>query len=237
MDAITIFGAWISVGLTLCILTFLYKDNPLFKVAENLYVGISIGYLFIITVYQALIPRVFQELSIGNWSPVIPTLIGMTILTRFFRKISWISRYGFAFIIGYAAGLSIPAYVTTNFMKQVEGTVRPFLGGGMSWFASFSTIVIAVGVFCTLMYFFFSIEHKGPVKKIATGGIYFLMVYFGAAFGASVMGRFALLYGRFADLYTYRAAEYYYATPILLVCVIAFLIIFTRKNSTGQTEN
>ena len=32
-----IIGAWVAVGLTLFIFTFLYKDNPLFKLAENLY--------------------------------------------------------------------------------------------------------------------------------------------------------------------------------------------------------
>ncbi len=33
MDA-TIFGAWVATGLTLFIFSFLYKDNPLFKLAE-----------------------------------------------------------------------------------------------------------------------------------------------------------------------------------------------------------
>ena len=37
-------GAWVFVGLTLLIFSFLYKDNPLFKIGEHLYVGISVGY-------------------------------------------------------------------------------------------------------------------------------------------------------------------------------------------------
>ena len=36
-------GAWVATGLTLFIFTFLYEDNPLFKLAEHLYVGISVG--------------------------------------------------------------------------------------------------------------------------------------------------------------------------------------------------
>ena len=31
-------GAWVFVGLTLLIFSFLYKDNPLFKIGEHLYV-------------------------------------------------------------------------------------------------------------------------------------------------------------------------------------------------------
>ena len=38
-----IIGAWVATGLTLFIFTFLYKDNPLFKLAENLYVGVSVN--------------------------------------------------------------------------------------------------------------------------------------------------------------------------------------------------
>ena len=42
MDA-TILGAWMATGLTLFIFSFLYQDNPLFKLAEHLYVGVSVG--------------------------------------------------------------------------------------------------------------------------------------------------------------------------------------------------
>ena len=39
-----IIGAWISVFLTLAILSYLYKDNLFYKVAEHVFVGISTGY-------------------------------------------------------------------------------------------------------------------------------------------------------------------------------------------------
>ena len=48
MDA-TVFGAWVATGLTLLIFSFLYKDNPLFKLAEHLYVGVSVGYTIVKT--------------------------------------------------------------------------------------------------------------------------------------------------------------------------------------------
>jgi len=49
MPVETIFGAWVATGLTLFIFSFLYKDNPLFKLAENLYVGVSVGYTIVKT--------------------------------------------------------------------------------------------------------------------------------------------------------------------------------------------
>ena len=53
MDAGT-FGAWMATGLTLFIFSFLYKDNPLFKLAEHLYVGVSVGYT-IVKAYDTVI--------------------------------------------------------------------------------------------------------------------------------------------------------------------------------------
>ena len=37
-------GIWMGVFFTLAILSFLYKDNPIYKFAEYVYVGLSAGY-------------------------------------------------------------------------------------------------------------------------------------------------------------------------------------------------
>ncbi len=57
-----------------------------------------------------------------------------------------------------------------------------------------------VGTICTLVYFFFSVEHKGAVGRVARVGIWYLMITFGAAFGFTVMGRVTLLAARFEFL-------------------------------------
>ena len=37
-------GTAVAGVLTLAILTFLYRDNPIYKMAESLLIGVSIGY-------------------------------------------------------------------------------------------------------------------------------------------------------------------------------------------------
>ena len=44
MSSTAILGAWIAVFLTLGIFSYLYKDNPFYKTAEHLFVGVSAGY-------------------------------------------------------------------------------------------------------------------------------------------------------------------------------------------------
>ena len=40
-----ILGAWIAAFLTLGIFSYLYKDNPFYKIAENVFVGVSAAYV------------------------------------------------------------------------------------------------------------------------------------------------------------------------------------------------
>ena len=60
--------------------------------------------------------------------------------------------------------------------------------------------MLVVGVVCTLVFFFFSTEHKGALGGAAKLGIWYLMVSFGAAYGFTVMSRISLLIGRFQFL-------------------------------------
>ena len=57
-----IMGAWVIVFLTLCIFSFLYKDNPFYKAAEHLYVGVSAGYVAVISFWQQIQPNLLPML-------------------------------------------------------------------------------------------------------------------------------------------------------------------------------
>ena len=85
-----------------------------------------------------------------------------------------------------------------DFLSQVRNTLVSLAAidpdtGLFSIWDSIKNLVIIIGVLSALVYFFFSIEHKGVVGKTARLGIWFLMITFGAAFGYTVMGRIALL--------------------------------------------
>ena len=237
---ILIAGAWISAGLTIFLFSFLYKDNPFFKVAEHLYLGAGMGWWFQVYLYGVLKPKVWVPLTQHDWMVIVPALLGLSLVTQFIPKISWISRYGFTFLMGYGSGLAIPVGLSTDFINQIGGTIQPFANiAGMSAFTLFNSLLVAVGVICVLFYFFFSLEHTGVVKKASNFGIYFLMIYFGAAFGNTVMARFSLLYGRFDKLYTFSGKDYFYATQLILLGMVVYFIlhgIFGKKEAAVDEE-
>ena len=240
MDA-TVFGAWVATGLTLLIFSFLYKDNPLFKLAEHLYVGVSVGYTIVKAYDTVLVHLVVKPIvEQGEISLLIPVAIGMLMLTRYVPKAAWMSRYAFALIVGMGAGLAIPRTISSFILKQIEDTIRPLLSIAGSDGVTFSmsllnpasnlnAIIILLGVSSVLFYFFFSIEHTGVGKAVARTGIMFLMISFGAAFGYTVMARMSLLIGRLTDLIEYSDTSYGRPTIWLLILTVGALFLLSRK--------
>ena len=200
------FGVIVAAGLTLAMYSFLYKDTPVFKIAENLYVGVSLGYTIIITWYNFLKPDLFDPLIVPifsssagispKYSLIIPLILGALILTRLSKSFSWLSRWSFAYIVGLGAGIGIPRTISAFIIKQVEPSLKPLFVGGEPFLSTVNTLLILLGVISVLFYFFFSVEHTGTRARISQIGIWFLMVSFGASFGYTVMGRMSLLIGR-----------------------------------------
>ena len=80
-------------------------------------------------------------------------------------------------------------------MEQVHGTILPLWVPGDPA-TTLGNWLLIVGLLTTLIFFFFSKEHKGALGGAARVGIYFLMVSFGASYGYTVMARVSLLIGR-----------------------------------------
>lgn len=190
-------GIWIGAFLTLCIFSFLYKDNPFFRFAEALFAGISLGYYIGITFDQVFKPNLWEPLTrdfATQWHLLFPALIGLNLYSRYIPKIAWAARSSLAFYVGY--------YVSVNMLQKLQGEVLPQSSATMihlidnTALGTLNAIVVFVGVISVLVYFFFSVEHRGVTKGISRMGIWYLMIGFGAAFGYTVMGRISLLIGR-----------------------------------------
>ncbi len=191
-----IIGTWIAATLTIAILSFLYRDNPLYKFAEHLYVGLSAGFFFIYfwasEVKPMLIDAFMDNFKKGSYIEafilIIPATLGILMLTRWFKRTSWLSRLPIAFTVGIGAGLGITVSIQGFLLPQIKATLLPIV--------TVNAFLILLGVITTLLYFYFSKEHKGIIGAGSRIGIVFIMVAFGASFGYTVMARISLLIGR-----------------------------------------
>jgi hypothetical protein len=212
---------WTSLGafFTLATFSFLYKDNPFYKLAEHLVVGVSAGYFVIILWHNGLIPNLFSRLNDGNfyflWLDssrpwyLIPALLGVMMWTRFIRKWAWVSRWPMALYLGIATGLAIPLEMKNRVLRQLESAMISidwgnFFGNGyLDTAAGYSQLIVFIGTLSALFYFFFSKEHTGLFKGVARLGIWVLMIGFGASFGYTVMARISLFIQRIQVLDDY----------------------------------
>jgi hypothetical protein len=203
-------GIWIGALLTIGIFSFLYGDNPFYKFCEALFIGVSAGYWFVTLFWTVFVPKLLGNIQVAintflskglyagvadytHWSYIFGGILGFMMLLRLFPKIGWISRWSLGFVVGTTSGYYFITYLVSNGLKQVEKSIVPF--------TSIGNIVLIVGTFCGLIYFFFSKEHKGAFGGLAKIGIWFLMISFGASFGYTVMSRMSLLIGRMDYLF------------------------------------
>lgn len=277
LSTIDLFGFWLGIFLTFCILSFLYKDNPFYKIAEHLFIGISIGYVVIQQYYNVLRPELIEPL---DSTPIfslsfIWLLIPIAMVIAMFVKAiserwSWVGRYPLAFVVALYAGLQINGVAQadlgsqakrglasvdakrvninkasakklatlpgvnpsiakkiverrkqkpfesvgevekmvtlTNVEKELLSDGRgPIQGldaqaavkdGQRYWFGIFSKLLLLLGLIASLIYFYFSVEHKGAIGKVSRFGVWVLMIGFGASFGYTVQGRISLAIGR-----------------------------------------
>ena len=268
MNEISI-GTWVGIAcatlLTLCIYSMLYRDNPFFKAAEHLFVGLSAAYGMVVIWQDVVRPKLVDALIRRLWMPghavpdaehppaaaawakdrlgldlihpldanenlwlLLPAVLSLFMLLRFAPRLAWLSRWSFAFIMGYVSGAAIPPQISATILKQVE----PLLGH-----ADWRAFLMLAGVLSVLVYFFFSVEHKGAVGKVSRVGTFFLMIAFGASFGNTVTAREALLIKRFqilfpspTELSTAEGKGRLYITLAALVVVALVLAVWNWLN-------
>lgn len=205
-----VLGILIATGITLALYSFLFEDNPLFKAAEHLYVGVGLGYQIVIAWFEYIKPEAYKQLlkyavrpeTPGEpaWALVPAIVLSAMLLARFIRPLSWMSRVPVAFIVGFTSATQIPNFIQANILKQVEDSIAPLYLSGVPGLTAagyvLGQVIILAGVVSVLLYFFFSVEHKGAVGVGSRVGVWFLMIAFGASFGYTVMGRMALLVGQ-----------------------------------------
>ena len=157
MPLTEIIGAWLAALLTLSILSFLFKENPVYKAAEHLFVGISAGWGVVIAYWQVIQPNLLSNLwPQGGGSESILSQI-------------WYGFYSLLFNITTLFGLLDPVLLTEGGIENLNsskvdlGYIVPLILGilmltrlipKLSWMARFS-IAYIVGVFAGLRAFGF----------------------------------------------------------------------------------
>jgi hypothetical protein len=184
--------------LALMAWSILYKQNPFYRIAESLIVGLTLAFVMY-TGIDLLTKRVFIPWSQGDIvNPVtIAAILGFLTWTRFGGKsINWLSRWPLALLAGIGTGLAVKGAVGSQILRQLE--TPNLLSGDIV--ANVNNILIILGTITTLSYFTFSYRHQGVLGYSSRLGRIFMMLAFGTMLGGFVMTAMGYLIGNMFTL-------------------------------------
>ena len=192
-------AAWSFALFSLAILSYLWKLNYIYKIAETFAVGSLLAHTFITTWTGSIEGICLKPLMAGNVLRIIPLIFGLLVFTRLSRQYAWISRYPTAMLAGIGTGVMFGATFDAQVLTQIAMTAQAFIDKDI-----FSATVILVGVFTTLTYFIYTKEHTGALGISARLGRIFAMFSFGMNYAAELIWYVTLVVGimiRLVDLW------------------------------------
>lgn len=185
---------WVSAAMTLAVLSYLWKENPLYRLAEYTVVPLTVANAVVLTWHQMIVPYTkYYIQQQGWWWLWIFAAVGLLFYFRYLpSKWAWVSRYPIAISVGWQLGYSF-AQTPRPYATLLIDTMRPLNTVNNTLF--FLMFIV------TMMYFFFTIGRKsalvGGAGKI---GRYVMMIAFGASFGQTIQGRISLFLARLSFL-------------------------------------
>jgi hypothetical protein len=195
-DAIpTFISSLIAVILTLLVFSRLAGDNRVFRFVQYLFVGVSLGYAFVVVYHQVLRPNaliMLRDLANPGMLGVrlLPFLLGLLLLTRIVgrQNISWMANIPLALLFGVAAALALGGALVGTLLPQLLDTVRPDQSSIATLLGS---IFLVFGVVATLCYFYFTVPRDTTQGRLvalgARTGRWLLMIAFGFFFAGGLL--------------------------------------------------
>lgn len=194
---------WMATLLTIMVYSYLLGDNPLYRLAEHIFIGSSVAYAVVVVIHGVLGPLLVKPLTSGEAGEQllagVPLVLGLLLWTKLKTSWAWLGNFSVAFLIGVGAALAIGGALFGSILPQVQATVNAIDLSGLG-----NGLIIVIGTLSTLLYFNFSAGAQGGLSGIGAGfvrawarfGRWFIMIAFGAIFANTVMARISLLIGR-----------------------------------------
>lgn len=212
--SIEIISALVGFLLTLMIFSYLIGDNPLFRIAVYLFIGVSSGYAATVVMNYVLMPRL-SSLQVNDINQlilaIIPLLFGATLLAKLSPRISWIGNFAMAVLVGVGAAVAIGGALLGTLMPQLGAAIATFdvrsAGGGLQVASKlFQGVVMLGGTVFTLASFHFSagraadgVPKRNPViEGIAWVGRLFIAITLGVLFAGVYMSALTAMIERWS---------------------------------------
>jgi lipoprotein signal peptidase len=196
---VELLAVWTAVFFTLGIYSILYRENPWYRIAESVYLGVAVGYGVSVDLLY------IRNQWTGQWNDsagmillfAIVIIVGLMWYGRFTKSTFFLYRWPLAIIVGTGIGLALRTVIDAQFLQQIVAQVKtPFVTSNM--LTTINNILVQIMVPSVLLYFWFTgtIRESAPMKVVEKIARYTMMAGFGSAYGYTVLTRYSLFIGR-----------------------------------------
>lgn len=223
-------GIALGFVLTLMVFSYLLGDNPLYRLAIHILVGVGLGYAVVVATYTIIIPQLVDPfvqalagapVSAAQQALPLVALLALLLLLKLFRPTAPLGNVTMGFVLGVGSAVAVGGAVLGTLLPQIVATAVPLMPDAApavvaeqgSWLNVLAGLLIMGGTMTTLLYFYFEarpvsegkIERPAWIRASSRIGQLFLMVAFGSLFAGTIVASLALLTER-AD-FIIRAPE------------------------------
>jgi hypothetical protein len=195
-----VIGTWIAALLTIAITSLAWKDQPVSKTANHIYIGVVTANS-IVQAWANIMNVGINKIIAGNFLYIIAILLGLLTYARYSKASFWIYRYPIALVMGIGVGASMRGLVGGSFLDQIRDSFFQLSVPGDAM-TSINNVIFFAILLSSLSYFLFTIKalRSETAMKFSTLGRYAMMGAFGYSFANTIATRINQYAGRIAFL-------------------------------------
>jgi hypothetical protein len=206
---IEVLTAIIGFLLTLMVFSYLIGDNPMFRIAVYLFIGVASGYAAVVVWHNVLVPKLFDQLA-GSPTQLaltaVPLILSVSLLAKLSPRISWIGNFAMALLVGVGAATAVGGALVGTLIPQAEAAMDAV--NASTAFGVIDGLVMLAGTVLTLAYFQFgakrvadgSVRRNAIVELLAWAGRIFIAVTFGVLFAGVYMAALTAMIERLSSV-------------------------------------
>jgi hypothetical protein len=205
-------GLALGFLFTILIFSYLLGDNPFFRLAIHIFIGVSAAYVAIITINNVLIPRLIIPILNGNQGErLLSILLFIPSIFLLFKAtpLRKVGNWSVAILVGIGAAAAVGGAITGTLFPQILGTINSMDPSAYTittsrWDQAINGFIIVLGTVTTLIYFHFGTQEKPGgaderlpiIENISKIGRIFLAITFGSLYAGVFLSSLAALVER-----------------------------------------
>jgi hypothetical protein len=212
--SIEVISGFIGLVLTLLVFSYLIGDNPLFRFAIYLFIGVSSGYAAFAAWQYVLLPKVFSQLGDVNQLILmaVPLVLSISLLAKLSPRTSWMGNFAMAVLVGVGAATAVGGALIGTLVPQAQAAIDAFdmtsTTGTVFLTRLFEATIMFFGTILTLAAFHFTARRAsdGSVKKngfmdgLGKAGRVFISITLGVLFAGVYMAALTAMIERLSSL-------------------------------------